>query len=184
LLAKADELSKRFRERARPRATTLKLSAIGTAAAGLVPLLLDEFRERRPDVAVQLLEAKTTRRLSGRLDLALMRAPEHSDTRLEFLALFHKTAVVAVPARHKLAGRKRLSIRLRSDQPSIVPDRRLRSHSHDLIIKLFPKPDCARRLRKLLEKQRIVILAAAKSRSSDRFSLGLAVGRTILLIWK
>jgi len=74
LLAKADALSKRFRERARRRATTLKLGAIDTVAAGLVPMLLHDFRECRPDVAVQLLEDKTIRLLprllSGRLDLA------------------------------------------------------------------------------------------------------------------
>jgi DNA-binding transcriptional LysR family regulator len=172
LLAKADELSKRFRERARRRATTLKLGAIDTAAAGLVPILLHDFRERRPDVAVQLLEDKTIRLLprllSGRLDLALVRPPEHFDKRLEFLALFHETAVVAVPARHKLAGRKRLSIRLLSDQPLIVPDRRSRPHSHDLTIKLFAQAGLRPRIAQIAEeKQTIVNLVAA--------NLGLAI---------
>jgi DNA-binding transcriptional LysR family regulator len=172
LLVKADELSKRFRERARRRATTLKLGAIDTAAAGLVPMLLHDFRERRPDVAVQLLEDKTIRLLprllSGRLDLALVRPPAHFDKRLEFLALFHETAVVAVPARHKLAGRKRLSIRLLSDQPLIVPDRRSRPHSHDLTIKLFSQAGLRPQIAQVAEeKQTIVNLVAA--------NLGLAI---------
>ena len=172
LLAKADELSKRFREGARRRATTLKLGAIDTAAAGLVPILLHDFRTRRPEVAVQLLEDKTIRLLprllSGRLDLAFVRPPEHLDKRLEFLTLFDETAVVAVPTRHKLAGRKRLSIRLLSDQPLIVPDRRARPHSHDLTIKLFTQAGLRPHIAQVAEeKQTIVNLVAA--------NLGLAI---------
>jgi DNA-binding transcriptional LysR family regulator len=133
LIAKADELDRRFRDRGRRRARTLKLGAIDTAAAGLVPMLLHDVRELHPSVAVQLLEDKTIRLLprllSGRLDLALVRPPEHRDKRIEFAMLFHETAVVAVPARHKLASRKRLSIEQLADEPLIVPDRRSRPHA-------------------------------------------------------
>src|SRR5690349_18291783 len=80
LVAKADELKRRIRERGRKRAQTLKLGAIDTAAAGLVPMLLHDFKARRPDVAVQLTEDKTIRLLprllSGRLDLAFVRPPQ------------------------------------------------------------------------------------------------------------
>src|SRR5262245_41412605 len=107
LLIRADALVQRFRERGRRRATTLKLGAIDTAAAGLVPLLLHDVREQRPDIKVQLLEDKTIllipRLLSGRLDLAFVRPPDRLDKRIEFLMLFHESAVVAVPTRHKLA---------------------------------------------------------------------------------
>jgi DNA-binding transcriptional LysR family regulator len=172
LLAKADEISKRFREHGRRRATTLKIGAIDTAAAGLVPMLLHNFRQHRPHVTVQLLEDKTIRLLprllSGRLDLALVRPPEHRDKRLEFLMLFHETAVVAVPARHKLASRKRLTIDTLTDQPLIVPDRRSRPHSHDLTIKLFGRAGLSPNIAQVAEeKQTIVNLVAAE--------LGLAI---------
>jgi DNA-binding transcriptional LysR family regulator len=167
LLAKADEISKRFREHGRRRATTLKIGAIDTAAAGLVPMLLHNFRQHRPHVTVQLLEDKTIRLLprllSGRLDLALVRPPEHRDKRLEFLMLFHETAVVAVPARHKLASRKRLTIDTLTDQPLIVPDRRSRPHSHDLTIKLFEQAGLSPNIAQIAEeKQTIVNLVAAE----------------------
>jgi DNA-binding transcriptional LysR family regulator len=91
-----------------------------------------------------------------------VRPPEHVDRRLEFLKLFHETAVVAVPACHKLAGRKRLSIRLLSDQPLIVPDRRSRPHSHDLTIKLFSKAGLRPQISQVAEeKQTIINLVAA-----------------------
>jgi len=121
---------------------------------------------------VQLVEDKTVRLLprllSGRLDLALIRPPETIDKRIELMMLFHETPVVAVPARHPLARRSRLSIQTLVDQPLIVPDRRSRPHSHDLTIKLFEQAGLRPTISQTAEeKQTIVNLVAAK--------LGLAI---------
>jgi DNA-binding transcriptional LysR family regulator len=167
LVAKADELKRRIRERGRKRAQTLKLGAIDTAAAGLVPMLLHDFKAHRPDVAVQLTEDKTIRLLprllSGRLDLAFVRPPQHRDRRLEFQMLFHETAVVAVPSSHALASRRRIAIKTLADQPLIVPDRRSRPHSHDLTIKLFAEAGLRPAIAQVAEeKQTIVNLVSAR----------------------
>lgn len=172
LLAKADALATRFRASGRGQATTLRVGAIDTAAAGLMPMLLHDFRERHPEVTVHLLEDKTIRLLprllSGRLDLAFVRPPATRDHRLEFLMLFHETAVVAVPARHKLARRKRLSLATLADAPLIVADRRTRPHSHDLTVKLFEEAGLRPTITQVAEeKQTIVNLVAAE--------LGLAI---------
>ena len=141
LLAQADALAGRFRTRGRKRAAVIRVGAIDSAAAGLLPRLLHDFRKRRPDVTVQLVEDKSVRLLprllSGRLDLAFVRPPERPDKRLEFLFLLHETAVVAVAERHPLASRKRVTIADLENQPLIVPERRSRPHSHDLTMKLF-----------------------------------------------
>ena len=80
LLAQADALAGRFRTRGRKRAAVIRVGAIDSAAAGLLPRLLHDFRKRRPDVTVQLVEEKTVRLLprllSGRLDLAFVRPPD------------------------------------------------------------------------------------------------------------
>jgi DNA-binding transcriptional LysR family regulator len=167
LLSQADDLAARFRTRGRSQAATLRVGAIDTAAAGLIPPLLHDFRERRPDVAVQLLEDKTIRLLprllSGRLDLAFVRPPDSSDKRLEFLFLFHETAVVAVPIGHPLADRKHLRITDLADEPLIVPERRSRPHSHDLTIKLFAEAGLQARITQVAEeKQTIINLVAAQ----------------------
>jgi DNA-binding transcriptional LysR family regulator len=166
LLAQADDLAARFRTRGRVRAATLRVGAIDSAAAGLVPLLLHDFRQRRPDVAVQLLEDKTIRLLprllSGRLDLAFVRPPENPDKRLEILFLFYETAVVAVPANHPLADHDHLSIDNLVDEPLIVPERRSRPHSHDLTVKLFAESGRHARIAQVAEeKQTIINLVAA-----------------------
>lgn len=166
LLAQADDLARRLRTGGRSRAAALRVGAIDSAAAGLVPPLLHDFRDRRPDVAVQLVEEKTIRLLprllSGRLDLAVVRPPETVDKRLEVLFLFHETVVVAMPAAHRLGHRDRVAIADLADEPLIVPERRSRPHSHDLTVKLFAEAGLQARIAQVAdEKQTIVNLVAA-----------------------
>ncbi len=167
LLAQADTLAAKFRTRGRKQASAVRVGAIDSAAAGLLPMLLHDFRERRPDVTVQLVEDKTIRLLprllSGRLDLAFVRPPESPDKRLEFLFLFHETAVVAVSDRHPFASKKRVTIADLADQPLIVPERRSRPHSHDLTMKLFAEAGLEARIVQIAdEKQTIVNLVSAE----------------------
>jgi DNA-binding transcriptional LysR family regulator len=162
LLAQADELCMRFRDQGRGKATTLKVGAIDTASAGLMPALFYDFRELRPDVSVQLLEEKTIRLLprllSGRIDVAFVRPPpERSDPSIEFFMLVHETAVVAVPAGHPLARRKQLSVDTLEGQPLIVPDRRSRPHSHDLTIKLFEQAGLRPTIAQVAEEKQTII---------------------------
>ncbi|MFN5687878.1 LysR family transcriptional regulator, partial [Bradyrhizobium sp.] len=89
ILAKVEAVETSFRRRARStKAPRLRVGAIDSAAAGLLPQLLHDFREAHPDIAVQLMEEKTIRLLpkilSGALDLAFVRPPERTDPRLEF----------------------------------------------------------------------------------------------------
>ena len=130
-------------------------------------MLLHDFREKRPDVTVQLVEDKTIRLLprvlSGRIDLAFVRPPESPDKRLEFMFLFHETAVVAVSDHHPLASKKRVTITDLADQPLIVPERRSRPHSHDLTMKLFTEAGLEARIVQIAdEKQTIVNLVSAE----------------------
>lgn len=166
LLAQADSVAKRFRGRAREQATTLRLGAIDSASAGLVPLLLHDFRQEHPEIVVVLIENKTIRLLpwllSGRIDLALVRPPANPNKALEFLFLLHETAVVAVPEQNLLARRRRLGIPDLADQPLIVPDRRSRPHSHDLTMKLFAEAGQQAQVAQVAEeKHTIVNLVAA-----------------------
>ncbi len=166
LLAQAEALAAKFRMSGRKQAATVRVGAIDSAAAGLLPMLLHDFRMQRTDVTVQLVEDKTIRLLprvlSGRIDLAFVRPPESPDKRLEFMFLFHETAVVAVSDRHPLASRKRVNIADLANQPLIVPERRSRPHSHDLTMKLFSEAALEARIVQVAdEKQTIVNLVSA-----------------------
>jgi len=172
LIAKADALAARFRATGRSHARILRVGAIDTAAAGLIPMLLQDVRASQPGITVKLSEDKTIRLLpkllSGALDLAFVRPPEHRDPRIEFVELLHESAVVAVPERHALSRRRALTIRALAGQALIVPDRRSRPHSHDLTMKLFAAAGLTPTIGQVAEeKQTIVNLVAA--------GLGLAI---------
>ena len=168
ILTRVEAVEAGFRTRSRAEAARrLRIGAIDSAAAGLLPPLLHDFRSEHPDIAVQLTEEKTIRLLpkilSGALDLAFVRPPERTDKRLEFHPLLMETAVVALPHRHALAKRSFISLPEIADQPLIVPDRRSRPHSHDLTMKLFEEAGLAPQIAQLAdEKQTIVNLVAAQ----------------------
>lgn len=167
LLGRADQLAASFRERVRARAASIRIGAIDSAAAGLLPALLQDFRAAHADVTVHLVEDKTIRLLprllSGRLDLALVRPPLSADKRIALLPLFHETAVVALAERHPLALRKRLTVADIAEEPLIVPERRARPHSHDLTMKLFAEAGRSANVVQIAdEKQTIVNLVAAE----------------------
>ncbi|CCD84482.1 Transcriptional regulator ttuA (Tartrate utilization transcriptional regulator) [Bradyrhizobium sp. ORS 285] len=168
ILAKVEAVETSFRRRARGgRAQKLRVGAVDSAAAGLLPQLLHDFREAFPEIAVQLMEEKTIRLLpkllSGALDIAFVRPPERSDSRLEFRTLLSESAVVALPQRHRLAARASVSLADIADQPLIVPDRRSRPHSHDLTMKLFAQAGLTPEVAQIAdEKQTIVHLVAAR----------------------
>ncbi|WIW50624.1 LysR substrate-binding domain-containing protein (plasmid) [Bradyrhizobium sp. 62B] len=173
ILSRVAAVETNLRNRSRSAgARQLKVGAIDSAAAGLMPPLLRDFRATYPDVSVLLQEEKTVRLLpkllSGAIDLAFVRPPEKMDRRLECEHLLMETAVVALPQRHALARRKWLALADIADQPMIVPDRRSRPHSHDLTMKLFEQARRTPRIAQLAEeKQTIVNMVAA--------GLGIAV---------
>jgi DNA-binding transcriptional LysR family regulator len=166
LLAQAERVISRARAQARGKSAVIRVGAIDSAAAGLVPLLLPDFRARCPKVSVQLLEEKTIRLLprllSGHLDIVFVRPPATKDPRFEFLFLFNETAVVALSTRHPLARRSRVTLTDLANEPLIVPERRSRPHSHDLTTKLFAEAGLEPRVAQFAdEKQTIVNLVAA-----------------------
>jgi DNA-binding transcriptional LysR family regulator len=172
LIGLADSMLARFRGNVRRKAAKLRVGAIDSAAVGLLPLLLNDFRKEGPDAEVQLFEDKTIRLLpkvlSGRLDLAFVRPPKSRDPGLVYRHLLYETPVVAIGSAHPLARRRKISIQDIADQPLIVPDRRSRPHSHDLTIKLFEEAGYEPRIAQVAdEKQTIVNLVST--------ALGIAI---------
>ncbi|WP_439139387.1 LysR family substrate-binding domain-containing protein [Roseicyclus sp.] len=172
LIAAADALEARARSLGRDSAARLRIGAIDSAAAGLLPQILPILRQSAPDLRITIEERKTIqllpRLLSGRIDLALIRPPERRDPRIRLRALLSESTVVALPAGHDLAHRACLFVADLADAPLIVPDRQSRPHSHDLTIKLMHEAGHAARIAQVAEeKHTIVSLVAA--------GLGLAI---------
>lgn len=176
IVDQADRLEARFRDTRQDSTSVLRIGAIDSAAAGLMPQFLPRFREAHPDIDIEMLEQKTIRLLprvlSGRLDAAIVRPPEVLDPRLIFRPLFHETAVVAVPEGHRLASRGGITVADMADEPLIVPDRSSRPHRHDLTMRLFLDTGHTPRVVQIAEeKQTIVSL------------VGSGVGLAIVARW-
>ena len=161
IVEQADRLEASFRENRQDQASILRIGAIDSAAAGLMPQLLPHFRELHSDIDVELLEQKTIRLvprlLSGRLDIAIVRPPEVRDARLVYHHLFYETAVVAVPENHPLATRKTVTVEDMADAPLIVPERNSRPHSHDLTMKLFLEAGLTARVAQIAEEKQTIV---------------------------
>lgn len=141
LLARADSIAARMRARSRDVATSIRIGAIDSAAAGLVPRVIFDFKKQAPKVSVDLVEDKTVRLLprllSGRLDLAFVRPQSGMSRRYDLLFLVNETPVVALPKKHPLASKRSILVKDLVDVPLILPERKTRPHSHDLTVKLF-----------------------------------------------
>lgn len=166
IVSHVDAVQSRFQQVRQGQRTEVRIGAIDSAAAGLIPQLLHDLKLSDPDVSVRLLEEKTVKLLprlqSGRLDLAFIRPPETVDPRIKLQRLFNETVVVAMAASHRLADREHIDIEELENEPLIVPDRRSRPHSHDLTIKLFTDAGMHVRIAQVAdEKQTIVNLVAA-----------------------
>lgn len=164
-LAQADAIEARLRSHGRQKSTLLRIGAIDSAAAGLLPRLLHDIRHDLPGVAVQITEDRSIRLLprllSGRLDLAFVRPPDQRNATIRFDHLAYETAVVAMSAQHSLAHQDMINIADLSGAPLIVPDRRTRPHSYDLTMRLFSDSGVTPQIGQMAnEKQTIINLVA------------------------
>lgn len=166
LLANLEKVAEKIRGARHQHAPILRIGTIDSAAAGLLPQLLQDFRDASPDTVVQIVEDKTIRLipklLAGRLDLILIRPPQGMSRNLAIKPLFYETAVVAVSANHPLASLNEVFVEALADEALIVPDRRSRPHSYDLTMNLFAEAGIRPRIAQVAdEKQTIINLVAA-----------------------
>ncbi len=167
LMEQADAAEARWRRLGRKGGQVLRLGAIDTAASVLVPQLLQAVHAAHPDLRIQLTEERSIklipRLLAGNLDLALVRPglkPFHR--RLRGHLLLHESPVVVLPPGHALTGRDIVHIRDLAETPLIVPDRRSRPHSHDLVLGLFEHEGIEPRIiQNADEKQTMLNMVAA-----------------------
>lgn len=167
IITHSDALRARFQKLARQHAGRLRIGAIDSALVGLVPRVLQVFRQQYPDVEVQITEDKSSKLIpqlkAGRLDLLFARTPEHADGALESRFLFYENVILAISDRHPLAQRAEIHVEDLAGVPLIVPERRSRPHSYDLTVKFFENAGFQPNLVHITdEKQTIINMVAAE----------------------
>jgi DNA-binding transcriptional LysR family regulator len=143
----------------------LRIGALDTAAADLLPNVLLGFRARYPHVRIQLLEWTTSKQLqglvSGRLDIGFLRPPVN-EPELQWEFLLQEKLLVAMPADHPLAAQRLVDLRSLLEEPLILPTRKARPCTYNLVMRYFEgvgvRPNV---IQEAAEKQTIVSMVAA-----------------------
>lgn len=166
LLAHADRVFMEAKQSADIKERVFRLGAIDSAATGLIPQLVHDFREACPEVELALVEDKTAKLLpkllSGALDIAFVRPPQYPRPEIEFSFLLNEPAMVALPTKHPLCKLKKITISDLVEVPLIVPSARSRPHSYNLTFRLFREAGLQPTIvQQAEEKQTIVTMVGA-----------------------
>jgi DNA-binding transcriptional LysR family regulator len=117
----------------------LAIGFLGAAAYSLLPSILIAFRHRYPDVEVKLHELKTSELVAalrgGQVQVGFVRLPLQ-DELLAVEPILREELVVALPERHPLASRARISFRDLSQEAFLMPPRQLAPGFHEQVLNL------------------------------------------------
>ena len=102
-----------------------RLGFVGSATYTLLPRCLPPFRERYPELSLELVEGTTLGVVemlrSGAVDIGLIRGPLFDATGLRVDLVESDEFVAVLPVGHPLAGRSRLRLAALRDEPG-TPD--------------------------------------------------------------
>lgn len=103
---------------------TLRLGFVGSATYTLLPLCVPAFRDRHPNVKVELREDSTIGLINlvrnHEIDAAVVRGPIAEDPAIEAWVLEHDDLMLAVSVGHRLADRKQIALRECCDEDFVL----------------------------------------------------------------
>ncbi|HYD97541.1 MAG TPA: LysR substrate-binding domain-containing protein [Noviherbaspirillum sp.] len=169
ILHQAEALPALARRAATGESGLLSLSFVSTADYSVLPPLLREFRERYPQVQIDLREATTDVQLDdlmqGRIDAGLLIPPLHDKAKaeLDYLTVLSEPLVLAAPRGLKaVRGKAAVSLEAVADMPLIIFPRRIAPAFHDAILGCFRDAGLTPRIgQEAIQMQTIVGLVSA-----------------------
>ncbi len=115
----------------------ISIGFVGSATYNILPVMLQQFRDRYPHVQIELHELTTDRQLiwlrEGKIDIGLIRPPI-GDRDLNIQVIFQESLVVALPTNHHLAKLSEIDLSLLISEPFILFPRQLAPGLYDPII--------------------------------------------------
>ena len=142
LLARAHALPERARAAADGHIGRLRLGFVSTVGFELLPQWVRRFRELRPQLALELVEATGDVQLlalaQGELDAGLMlHAPGLAPPALAHLSVATEPLVLALPGDHPLAAQPHPPWDTVLQQPLVIFPRRILPSVHDAVFALY-----------------------------------------------
>lgn len=169
ILQQAGALPDLARRAASGESGLLSLSFVSTADYSVLPPLLREFRERFPQVQIELREATTNVQLEdlmqGRIDAGLLIPPltDKAKAELDYLTVLSEPLIMAAPKGLKaLRGKSTVALKAVADIPLIIFPRRIAPAFHDAILSCFRDAGLTPRIgQEAIQMQTIVGLVSA-----------------------
>jgi len=169
ILLQAEGLPDLARRAASGEAGRLSLAFVSTADYSVLPPFLREFRERYPQVQIDLREATTDVQLEelgyGRIDAGLIipPLPDKMKAELDYVSVLTEPLVLALPKGTKgLRGQNAIALKAVSDMPLIIFPRRIAPAFHDAIVACFHEAGLTLRIgQEAIQMQTIVGLVSA-----------------------
>jgi DNA-binding transcriptional LysR family regulator len=169
ILQQAGALPDLARRAASGESGLLSLSFVSTADYSVLPPLLREFRERYPQVQIDLREATTDLQLEdlmqGRIDAGLLIPPltDKAKAELDYLTVLSEPLIMAAPKGLKaLRGKSTVPLKAVADIPLIIFPRRIAPAFHDAILACFRDAGLTPRIgQEAIQMQTIVGLVSA-----------------------
>lgn len=124
-LQQADRTALVAKQAGRGQLGHIEIGFVGSAIfSGVLSKAIFHFREANPMVELRLNELGILQQLddvgSGRLDLGIVRTPIKSlPLDVGIAMLYREPLILAVPARHKLARQKRITLAMLKDEPFV-----------------------------------------------------------------
>jgi len=147
----------------------LSLAFVSTADYSVLPPFLREFRERYPQVEIDLREATSDVQVEelahGRIDVGLLIPPLSDKARIEldYAAVLSEPLILAAPkGMAALRGKNTVALKTLADMPLIIFPRRIAPALHDAILACFRDAGLTPRIgQEAIQMQTIVGLVSA-----------------------
>ncbi|MET0226000.1 MAG: LysR family transcriptional regulator [Dokdonella sp.] len=125
VIAQAEHAKQAARRGGRGELGRLRVGFTASAAfVAAVPDAVRAFTRRYPDVALSLVERETEllldRLREDRLDAALIRTATSADDEVDIIVLLQEPFVIAVPAGHRLVGKKSARLSALAAEPLVL----------------------------------------------------------------
>ena len=116
---------------------SLRIGYVPAMVSTGLPEMVRRFRERYPDVDVQLQEMAPAMQVESllreRVDVGFVRGPVHEPA-LATRTVLEEPLVAALPSGHRLGRHKRLQLAMLAGEPFVLQARSLGAGSHDQIL--------------------------------------------------
>jgi DNA-binding transcriptional LysR family regulator len=144
----------------------ISIGFVGSATYNILPVMLQQFRDRYPQVQIELHELTTDRQLiwlrEGRIDIGLIRPPI-IDRNLASEVIFQESLVVALSTNHHLAKLDTIELSSLATEPFILFPRQLAPGLYDPIISICQAAGFSPQVvQECIQMQTIVSLVSAK----------------------